>query len=198
MSSMQETRENSEQKILLKLMNRLENNPVVSQRALALDLNIALGLMNAYLKRCICKGWIRVSQVPAKRLGYFLTPEGFIEKSRMVTNYLANSFSFFRDARLQCVELFALCTQRGWHKIALVGSGDLAEIVTLMAKGTSIETHLVEVSAELNDFDGVLITDILTPQVTYDKLVSRITEDRLLILDLLHITRIPLHVRGVT
>jgi hypothetical protein len=197
MSSLQETRENTEQKILLKLMNRLENNPALSQRALALDLNIALGLMNAYLKRCVGKGWIRVSQVPAKRLGYFLTPEGFIEKSKMVTHYLANSFAFFRDARLQCVELFALCVQKGWSKIALVGSGDLAEIVTLMAKGTSIETYIVEISAELSDFDGILITDILSPQVTYDRLVSQITEERLLILDLLHITRIPLHVRGV-
>lgn len=197
MSSLQETKENTEQKILLQLMNRLENNPAMSQRALASDLNIALGLMNAYLKRCVCKGWIRVSQVPAKRLGYFLTPEGFIEKSRMVANYLANSFSFFRDARFQCMELFVRCTQMGWNKVALVGSGDLADIVTLMAKGTPIETHIVEISSDLADFDSVIITDILTPQITYDKLVTRITEDRLLILDLLHITRIPLHVRGV-
>lgn len=191
------TKENNEQRVLLQLMNRLETNPATSQRALALDLGVALGLMNAYLKRCVRKGWVRVNQVSAKRLGYFLTPEGFAEKSRMVTAYLAHSFSFFKDARIECMTVLVLCARNGWHKLALVGSGDLAEIVTLLAKGTQIVTQLVEVSADLSDFDGVLITDILTPQGTYDALVSKVSEDRLVVLDLLNISRVHLQVRGV-
>ena len=38
-----------------------------SQRRLAADLGIALGLVNAYLKRCIKKGLVKVSEAPARR-----------------------------------------------------------------------------------------------------------------------------------
>jgi len=45
-------------------------------------LDIALGLVNAYVKRSIKKGLVKVSQAPARRYAYYLTPQGFSEKSR--------------------------------------------------------------------------------------------------------------------
>ena len=66
---------------------------------------IALGLANAYLKRCVKKGLIKVSQAPANRYAYYLTPKGFTEKSRLTAEYLTISFNFFRDARAQCAAL---------------------------------------------------------------------------------------------
>ncbi len=74
--------------------------------------------MNQYLKRCVTKGWVRASQISPRRITYFLTPEGFKEKSRMVKDYLARSMTFFRDARAQCEEVFAHCKAQGWSKIA--------------------------------------------------------------------------------
>ena len=70
------------------------------------DLGIALGLANAYLKRCVKKGLIKVSQVPANRYAYYLTPKGFAEKSRLTAEYLSVSFNLFRDTRAQFTDLF--------------------------------------------------------------------------------------------
>ena len=63
-------------KITLGLLNMVHDNSATSQRSMAGDLGIALGLANAYLKRCVKKGLIKVSQVPANRYAYYLTPKG--------------------------------------------------------------------------------------------------------------------------
>ena len=58
--------------------------------------------VNAYLKRCVKKGLVKVSGAPARRYAYYLTPQGFAEKSRLTVEYLSSSFSFFRQAREDC------------------------------------------------------------------------------------------------
>lgn len=189
MSTFQESKEHIEQKMLLKIMAKIEDDPIVSQRRLATELGVALGLMNTYLKRCIKKGWLRANQVPAKRLAYFLTPEGFKEKSRMVKQYLSSSFTFFRDARSQCEKIFSECKKQEWYNIALIGGGDLAETAGLVAHGLQIMTQVVSENTNFDLYDAVLITDIEQPQQTYDFLKSKIEQQRLLTLALLHISR---------
>ena len=48
--------------ITLKLLNAVEENSALTQRTAAQDLGIALGLVNAYLKRCVQKGWVKVAR----------------------------------------------------------------------------------------------------------------------------------------
>jgi DNA-binding MarR family transcriptional regulator len=119
--------------ILLGVLDLVERDPKVTQRSLAKELGIALGLANAYLKRCIHKGLVKVSQVPPRRYAYYLTPQGFAEKSRLTASYLAYSFSFFRQARAQFSDIFTLAATRGQRRLALIGEGDLAEIAQLIA-----------------------------------------------------------------
>jgi DNA-binding MarR family transcriptional regulator len=196
MAAFQDTREHTEQKVMVHLLTEIERNPSFTQRSLASELGIALGLMNHYLKSCVTKGWVRASQVSPRRITYFLTPEGFKEKSHMVTTYLARSLTFFRDARAQCESLFTACLHKGWEKIAFVGEGDLADIAHLVAQGTALEVCGVQREADLKAFDAVLVTDIISPQETYDFIQNKVDPDRLLTLGLLHISRGPMTARG--
>ncbi|MFX5956864.1 hypothetical protein ABTF01_20940, partial [Acinetobacter baumannii] len=82
---------------------------------------VALGLVNTYIKRCVKKGLIKVQQVPSRRYAYFLTPQGFAEKSRLTAEYLAWSLTFFRRARGECALIMAEAKRRGWEEIGLVG-----------------------------------------------------------------------------
>jgi DNA-binding MarR family transcriptional regulator len=189
MPSFQKTKEETEKKMMLKLMTQIEGNPHVSQRTLASELGIALGLMNAYLKRCIKKGWVRATQIPAKRFAYYLTSEGFKEKSQMVADYLSRSLTFFRDARSQCEEIFNECKKQGWSKIALVGEGDLADIAKLVAYTMETDVAIVGLNCNFQDFHAVLITDIMQPQATYENLKKKVSSQQLLTLTLLHISR---------
>ncbi|HEY4820142.1 MAG TPA: winged helix-turn-helix transcriptional regulator, partial [Xanthobacteraceae bacterium] len=66
---------------MLGLLESVERGGEQSQRRLASELGVALGLVNAYLKRCVNKGLVKVSEAPARRYAYYLTPHGFTEKS---------------------------------------------------------------------------------------------------------------------
>lgn len=199
------SRQALESELSLNLLSAIEDNESVSQRSLALRLGIAVGLTNAYLKRCARKGWVKIQQVPARRYAYYLTPRGFAEKSRLVTEYLTTSFSFFRTARKQCLELLQACERRGWRRVVLVGDGELAEVTVIAAMETGVElvavvapgcnaTRLagVRVVGRLDDageVDAVLVTDIRAAQEVYERLRGAVADERILTPELLHVTR---------
>src|SRR5215813_9129625 len=109
-----------------------------SQRSLASELGIALGLVNAYLKRCVRKGLVKVSEAPARRYAYYLTPQGFAEKSRLTVEYLFHSFSFFRQAKADCAQAFIVAKERNLRTLVLAGKSDLAEIAILSAVDSGV------------------------------------------------------------
>lgn len=194
-----------ETELTLRLLDDVDRDQLTSQRSLALRLGIAVGLANAYLKRCVRKGWVKVRQVPARRYAYYLTPHGFSEKSRLTAEYLGYSFSFFRNARMQCANLLEAAKRRGANRVLLVGDGDLTEIATLAAREIGVQLVAVwapgcnqatiadvPVLADLpgtDSFDTVLLTDIRTPQGSYDRLREQLADSQLLVPDILHVSR---------
>src|ERR1700759_3324862 len=144
------------ERIVLDLLTSLEQDGKRSQRYIAAELGIALGLVNAYLKRCVKKGLVKVQDAPARRYAYYLTPQGFAEKSRLTGQYLSDSFSFFRKAKDDCTRLFREAAARGFERLVLAGKSDLAEIAILCA----VEAHatvvaIVDSASESGRFGGV-------------------------------------------
>src|SRR5882757_4810067 len=125
--------EHADERIVLGLLSSLESDAERSQRHIASELGIALGLVNAYLKRCVKKGLIKVHDAPARRYAYYLTPQGFAEKSRLTVQYLSHSFSFFRLAKADCASAFDSAKANGFDRLVLAGKSDLAEIAILCA-----------------------------------------------------------------
>lgn len=195
----------SEAEITLGLLNAVHENSDLTQRSASHELGIALGLTNAYLKRCIKKGFIKVNQVPANRYAYYLTPKGFSEKTRLTAEYLSSSFGFFRKARNQCSEMLETCAAAGWRHVALAGTGDLCEVMTLCAADFPVElvgilderfqsdqfSELAVVSkpTALGNFDAVIVTDLSEPQATYDALTRDISPAHVLTPPLLKVFR---------
>jgi DNA-binding MarR family transcriptional regulator len=192
-------------RITLGLLDAVEANSAVTQRSVAGELGIALGLANAYLKRCVRKGLIKAQHVPANRYAYYLTPKGFAEKSRLTAEYLAIGFNFFRGARAQCTALILDCQQRGWRRIALAGASDLTEIAVLCAQDHEVEiVGIVDDQVNRATFAGlpvapqlrqlgavsaVMICDMRNPQAMFDALVEYVPRDRLLTPPMLRISR---------
>ena len=125
-------------RIMLGLLDSVERDGGQSQRRLASELGIALGLVNAYLKRCVKKGLLKVDQAPARRYVYYLTPQGFAEKSRLTVEYLSYSLRFFRQAKGDCAALLQAARGRGLTRVALAGKSDLAEIAAICALDAGI------------------------------------------------------------
>jgi DNA-binding MarR family transcriptional regulator len=138
-----EEAKNGEIGIMLGMLSAVERDSNVTQRHLARELGIALGLANAYLKRCAKKGFIKIRQVPLNRYAYYVTPRGFAEKSRLTAEYLTVSFDFFRLARRDAVALLAACHANGWSRAVLWGAGELAEVMVLSAPEAGVDVLCV-------------------------------------------------------
>ena len=115
------------------LLATLERRDVVTEPALAKRLSISVGMVNALLKRAARKGLVKAKAAPYKRWAYYLTPEGFQEKSCLVAQYLDASLAFFRMARREYRLLFASGRRMGFRRFVLVGRGEVAEIALLAA-----------------------------------------------------------------
>lgn len=124
--------------VTLDLLRVIESESAPTQRGLALRLGIALGLTNAVLRRAAAKGWIKVRSAPARRYAYYLTPQGFAEKSRLTLRYLERSLTAVREAREAYAAEFATCVRRGWARVAVLGSGEMADIALLGAQEAGI------------------------------------------------------------
>ena len=191
--------------ILLELLNVVHENSDLTQRSMANQLGIALGLANTYLKRCIRKGYIKVGQIPSNRYSYYLTPTGFAEKSRLTAEYLSSSFNFFRRAKAQCLESIRYARARDWNRLCLVGVSDLAEVYALCSLDHQIELvgifdptsnrdrfaglPVAKQLSGITAFDALVITDTQSPQGTFDRLCDDCPSDRILTLPVLGIYR---------
>lgn len=187
----------AEEEITLGLLNAVHEDRQLTQRSASHRLGIALGLTNAYLKRCVKKGLIKIQQIPPNRYAYYLTPKGFAEKTRLTGEFFSQSFRFFRIARTQYGEVLREAERRGWRRLALCGVGELSEVATLCAAEAGIELAGVidlpptgrqqhaglAVLADLDSagaIDGVVLTDFQDAQATYEALCRALPASRVL------------------
>jgi DNA-binding MarR family transcriptional regulator len=190
--------ESGNARIVLGLLESVERDGAQSQRKLASDLGIALGLVNAYLKRCVKKGFLKIGQAPPRRYAYYLTPHGFAEKSRLTVEYLSTSFAFFRRAREDCSAVLKAAHARGWNRVALIGVSDLAEIAAICALEQDITIVAVVDSKSENirfvgapvvrsiatvpgGFDALVVTDLQATRESVELIVDQLDADRVLL-----------------
>ena len=189
----------------LTIIDTIDNNNATSQREIAKEAGIAVGLANSYIKRFARKGLLKIVQAPAHRYLYYVTPKGFREKSRLIAEYLSDSFSMFRLARAQCDELITHCIQQNYKKIVFAGVREFSEIAALSANSeeteivaiidrTSNKSQLlgIPIVREISDikaFDAVIITDTATPQKTFEKLTTHFPQSRILTAPMFRVNR---------
>ena len=78
------TGENDPNAITLGVLSAIEEDDRATQRAISQELGIALGLANAYLKRCVKKGFIKVeTQYQGKKEGFNLVRFHVKQKSKL-------------------------------------------------------------------------------------------------------------------
>ena len=190
-----------EEKLTLDLLNAIEQRSDLSQRNLAQHMGIALGLTNSYLKRCARKGLVKVSEAPANRYLYYLTPKGFAEKARLTGHYLSDSLTFYRQAGESCSAIFDYCKKSNKERVLLCGVSELSEIALIRAMDAEIgitgiydpessvgEYFTQPVFTELPEkdkFDVCLLTNLNSPYEFYKSLLNEIDKERVLIPDVL-------------
>ena len=159
----------------LHLLEEIERNNSPSQRQLAINLNVSVGLINSFVKRLASKGYFKITHIPKNRVRYLLTSKGASEKTRLTYEYIKYSYGFYRDARKKLQKLFRNLRAQGVEKLVFIGATDLAEIAFLTLHESDIElvavlddrrvgkeflNHTIQATEALStiDFDRILIT----------------------------------------
>jgi len=133
----------------MRILDAVESDQCVSQRSLASDLGIAVGLTNLLIKRLVRKGCVRVNNIKPNRVRYCITPTGLAEKARMSRAYFERSVDFYSQTRDRIRERFMslssqwVAPEGAGKRIAFYGAGEVAEIGYICLAETDL--HLVGV-----------------------------------------------------
>ena len=188
----------------LEILTAIGAGAPVTQRALAKQLGVALGLANLYLKRLAGKGYIKVREFPSKpyvgkRLRYMLTTQGVAEKARLTYEYMGYSLRLYRRTRENLREGMAELARSGMKRVALYGAGEAAELAYLTLREFGIEPvgvfaadgaggflgFSVQPLTALRaaDFDRIIVATFDRPEPEIERLLSLgVPADRLLTL----------------
>ena len=123
----------------LRLLEELEKNPISSQRELSHKFNIALGVTNACLKRMARKGWIRIRDLNPRKIGYYLTPKGALEKARLTLNLISFRVQHYSDLKKIISQRFLEMQRDGMRRIAFYGLSDEMEVAYITLQGVNLK-----------------------------------------------------------
>ena len=173
---------NVQDEIALRLLDEFTKEPEISQRALAGRIGIALGLVNAYIKRLYKKGHIKIKTLPRNRIKYIITPKGFTEKARLTYTYINYSIQYFREIRLNIERTYVKMIAEGITTILLWGDGELAELCFISTRGLPL--RIVGVVAEEKVDNGFFGYNVFTVDdicaLDYDAILVSSMDDKFL------------------
>ena len=194
----------------LKMINffqNLEKREVLTQNTMAKKIVVSIGMANALIKRSIKKGFIKAKAAPYKRYAYYLTPDGFGEKSRLVKEYLESSLDFYSKAKKEFIKIFSKikCSNFNTPDIVVVGKGDLVDILKLASMSSGVKiNHYFDWNNEkkkirnnnknisevkLKQFSAFIIVDTNQPQMCFDYLSGVVSSDKIFTPKFLHISK---------
>lgn len=123
----------------LRLLEELERNPIISQRQLSHKFNIALGVTNACLRRMVRKGWIRIRGLSHRKIGYYLTPKGFAEKTKLSLHMISYTLQHYSELKKMISQKLLEMEQGGFHRIAFYGISDEMEVAYITLQGVNLK-----------------------------------------------------------
>lgn len=131
---------NKDIEMQIKLFEQISKTKNHSQRSLSKNMNVALGLANSTLKKFLKKGLLKLSQAPLRRYSYYITPKGFVEKTKLVSDFIVSSLGFYKEAKTEYEKLLLSSNKK---KIILVGVSDLTDIAVLVSKIHNIKISFI-------------------------------------------------------
>jgi hypothetical protein len=187
----------------LRLLEELERNPIISQRELSHKFNIALGVTNACLRRMALKGWIQITELNRKRIGYYLTKKGFLEKSKLTFNLVTGIIQHYSELKKVIGDRLLEMQGKGVQRIVFYGVSDEMEVAYVTLQGVDLRlvgiveddekfTAQIILGYELEPVsrirelrpDGILITSLAESAEKKDRLKKVIDLDKVYVKDI--------------
>jgi DNA-binding MarR family transcriptional regulator len=154
------------------ILQAIASGQRVTQRSLAGELGVALGLTNLLIRRLVAKGYVRMSKMGTRHVRYLMTAAGWEELARASRVSLENTIHLYTQTREQIRATLSEVSRRcepdgsGRKRVVFYGAGDVAEIAYVSLQGTDLTLVGVVDDRRTGRFFDLTISssDELTPQ----------------------------------
>lgn len=127
-----------------KILQAIASGHPVTQRSIARELNVALGLTNLLIRRLVAKGYVKMSGIGTRHVRYLMTAAGWEALGRHTRNSLENTVHLYTQTREQIRASLAVVSERceldanGQKRVVFYGAGDAAEIAYVSLQSTDL------------------------------------------------------------
>jgi DNA-binding MarR family transcriptional regulator len=117
----------------------IARQPDLTQRQLASETGISLGMTNIILKRLAHKGLVKMKRLNRRNIKYVLTPSGIAHYSRRSYDYLLRTVSSVKSIKQKIKGLVLEEVGKGAKGFSIRGEGELADIAELALRDLASE-----------------------------------------------------------
>ncbi|MFC2061366.1 winged helix-turn-helix transcriptional regulator [Elusimicrobiota bacterium] len=116
----------------LKVIESISRNSTISQRGIARDIGVSLGMTNILIGRLAKKGYLMARKLNARKVSYIITPQGLKEKTRKTYRFMKRSFSVIGRLNDSITEFAIKKYSEGKRDYIIVGDGELSDLTELV------------------------------------------------------------------
>lgn len=137
---------NTDVATLQSIADTLKEEPMASQRVLAENAGMSIGLMNAVIKRFVERGWLMLTNVNLKKLCYAVTPEGLAELSQRSQSFAKRTFAIANKYNEAICAAVADAKKQGKTTLVLYGKSYIRFLLVYACQ--TLEVEFIEKSAD--------------------------------------------------
>lgn len=159
-----------------KILQAIASGRPITQRSLASELGVALGLTNLLIHRLVSKGYVKMAGFSARHVRYLMTASGWDALGRATRRSLQNTVNLYTETREQIRATLSLVSAgcppdaQGRKPVVFYGAGDVAEIAYVSLQSTDLTLIGVVDDKRQGRFFDLTISDpsALTPSTLGD------------------------------
>jgi len=122
----------------IELIELIGRKPTASQRSLASEIKISLGMVNLFLRKLTKKGLLTIQKVNQRDLEYILTPEGLKARAGYNLDYLDKRLNHFVRAKEMVTDKLDQLIADGYRSVYIMAKGEWSEIGFIAAMNMDI------------------------------------------------------------
>ncbi len=179
------------------ILGLISNNDTITQRMISESLNVAVSMVNKYLKEYEESGFIKINYISDKNVEYRLTKKGEDRIRFLNIGFLSSSNQVYDEARTSVLETLNNVLEKDTENIIMYGAGDVAGIIVDVlnhAQGANVKIIAIidddldkqhtkvgniEIIAleELKNYnyDEILISSYKQQDMIYEKIIQKVS-----------------------
>jgi DNA-binding MarR family transcriptional regulator len=171
------------------ILQAIASGQPVTQRSLARQTGVALGLTNLLIRRLVSKGYLKMAKAERRHVRYLMTAGGWEALARATRQSLEHTVHLFGETRdhiratLREVSRRCPVDAHGQKRIVFYGAGNVAEIAYVSLQGTDLALVGVIDDVRVGPF---FVLDVVGPDRLTPDTVDGVPYSHLVVTSLSH------------